>query len=531
MNQWIKWATCFGISCWFSVEAQSPRQIYYPTRVKPRSFAELSAPAPGHWYGRIVKPKEKVIETYDIYHTRTNRKEYDAQLVLILTEPLPVNYQPGSLYASLPDPKSGHWRITDNVAKTGTTKVWDQTYILNSSGQKEEVSFFLLEEPTAPVLPKTEPRVDLEPLSTPAIPPPPFPAEHTHPMNSEQIQKPSAKAQSSKIYSKPSNDTTGRFPRGSRPIVGESLDAEPSKPTLVDKIAEEEPNLVTPEPLISKTPLALKEIDWSNEERISKKTETDAAQLAQHISSQSRRWQVDLSKRFLTCTDGKCLVRDQGTEHTEVPFQIGLGRIWLLSLESERLAYELENHRLSSAEVAARTVRLVRRLESLQGHLDLSSQETKSNYGTKLKEKLRDLKKLSEAWNAYETPERKRWVLRWQLAIEDVSAMQERVERLEKLPDFLLPPSVTGAVERLSQSLSQRGKYPWLLRKNEQRDLADEISVEVSKLRDDYTQLALLADSLRSKPQEHVDMLVILGAIENLSVYSWTIYSELSDAP
>lgn len=443
--------------------------------VMPRSFAELPRPKKGHWYSREVRQKEGEIVTYDTFHDLDQTGSIIARRSLVLTEPLAASYQPGDLFKALPLPRPGHWYYTQ--ADNGTMRVWDRTYILNSHGQREELSSFLLEEP-----PLTEPE------------------RNTGPSKTLRLQ-----------------------PKGTRPLVGETLEEETPKKT-VDPLK----NIpVGPEVLVEEVPPALTSIDWSDRQVLTTEEKSQLFELTRQVTSQSKRWQFDLSKRFLTCSEGKCLVQKHGQQVVEVPFQVGLGRVWLLSIEAERLAHDLESASLSSEAVATRGVQLVRRMESLQGHLALSVEGTKSSYGDKLQEQLAQLQKLSDRWNVYETSSRKRWVLRWQLVLQDQAAMQERVLRLEKaqvpVPDSLKKPS-----ERLALLFSGDRQHPWELSREEQKELADAIALETSTIREDYKALTRLADTLRPTPKEYVDLLVVLGAAENLSVYAWTIFTELN---
>lgn len=436
---------------------------------------------PGHWYSRVVNLEKNRIEVYDTFFRIENGQQVAFRSSL-KTEPLPKNYKPGDVHKSLVANK-GHWVTT--TTENGIRKSFDAYYEIDSYGLRHLRERIVLTEPVEEVE-----KVEAE-----------------KPKDKRKLVHPSE--------------------LGQPPIVGEGSE---DTDIIAKKPSERlKPTSSGPEKLLRILPEAVLSVDWSKySDKVSREDRAELIRLLEATKAESSRWQFDLSKRFLTCADGKCLVRDRGKGAIEVPFQVGLGRIWLLSIEAERLAYDLKEQNLRPEDEFGQTLQLLRRMKSMEAHLKYLARDSLSNYADKLGGHQKSLEKMTDDWSAFKHSEGKQWVLRWQLLAKDIQVFIERAAKLEtKLPDSKAR-MVRQTSDELKKLLAEMGKRPWEASSEDQYEKAKEIYFEATAaFRKEYISLARWADTLRIEPESYIDMLVMLGAAENTAVYSWIIMEEL----
>jgi hypothetical protein len=306
---------------------------------------------------------------------------------------------------------------------------------------------------------------------------------------------------------------------GRAPVVGEEF-TQPKKA---------EPAVAGPEALLRHIPKAVMSVNWAKgSEPVSAHRRAQFVDALTTLGSEAGRWQFDLSKRFLTCTDGKCLIRQNGDELIELPFQVGLGRIWLLRLEAERLVYDLKQGKLTDNQEKTQLLQVLRRLESLDAQLKAFQADRPGAYVAQLDRDADTLRELVHDWAPIVSPKRKQWMLRWQMLAKDAQVLGERAAGLkDRVPQLsALLGKTARQLEGVLKTLPER---PWEGSDEEQYDAARRIYFEATAdLRDKYREVARVADSLRSEPQDYIDLLVVMGAAENTGVYCWTIMDELS---
>ncbi|MBY0369970.1 hypothetical protein K2X33_04735 [bacterium] len=465
----------------------------------------------GQWYSRTVDTENKVVSHYATYALYFSNGESRLQMREVFREALPSGYQPGDLEKALPAPND---QISyESVLDPDFGGKLRDTYQVVSSfdyyGVRTKRKRFILREPvSAPTAPKEE--VLPPPVDTPLV----SEDKPAAPAPSEKVSQPRRLVPPSEL--------------GQGPLVGESLAraSEPKLPALVAKPKG-------PSPLVEKRPEASDSVDWleNSTEGFSQENQKTAGALLKAITVESSRWQFDLSQRFLTCNEGMCLIRESGKGVVEVPFQVGMGRVWLLNLEAGHLAHALENGTLTRTEAATHLLHLLRRLEAMEGHLEFSHEGSKSNYSSKLTQILQDLRGVTADWNASDLERGRDWVLRWQLLLLDTQVIEERSVRVEQQVGAASGQTLKALRESLRTITESVGEKPWEESAEFQYELAKKIYFEaLPELRRSYKAFAREADRLRPTPGVYIDMLAVLGAAENLGVYSWKIMEELSQS-
>ena len=85
------------------------------------------------------------------------------------------------------------------------------------------------------------------------------------------------------------------------------------------------------------------------------------------------------------------------------------------------------------------------------------------------------------------------------------------------------------ASAELETAFDKMGEEPWDLSPTEQYEIAKALYLEVlNPVREEYRNLARQADKLRSNQADYINLLMVMGASENILVYSWTIMDELA---
>jgi len=575
----------------------------------PHTFSELPRPEAGHWYGRVVERDRNVISTWNCYFVLNSWGEYKSRWTKVLDEPLPVGYQPGSYAAQLPVPTAGHWHERETTEKSNVVRIYDASFVINTSGFKEKQIRFLLEEPqpeivksvTKPVEPervavpevkssdpteaesKTKLKVAPEPTEEPlakseatdrTVRPPSELKKRTEPEldieklaetfnertprpRSESRKKADLKAPSEKVEESANRSTDlERTPRprseskatlnsediipkrprllppssiGIAPIVGEELsDLESKRSSLVK---EGKSVIPVPEPLVEAQPSVASKQDWSERgAELFPQGRKEMVQLLGGVISNTGRWQIDLSKRFLNCNNGICIVRERGTEKIEIPFQVGLGRIWLLKIEAERLVFDLDKRRLKKPQEVSATLQLVRRMESLEALLEFSHTNSLDPYNENLNAGLDKAREITQGWNPFSTDNQKIEVLRWQLLAKDIRVFSERTLSLKKIMNAKTGILLKETSAKLEALLKTMGDDPWSLEPVEQYEIARKLYVEaLAPVRNQYSALAREADALRGQSTNSINLLMVLGAAENIAIYSWTIMDDLAN--
>ncbi len=470
-----------------------------PPRIK--STAELPRLPEGRWYSQIVDRARGVILHRETFMMIQPNGESSSHFLVTREQPLPEGYQPGDLEAALPKVETSHW-YTYSETET-ERRVWDTYYAFDSYGFRHTRTRFLLEEG----------------IKKKAAEPAPIAVTPVEKKKGKPVKRPSKLVPPSEL--------------GMAPLVGESKgDLAADKLTLPEtKIAEVTKKKTGPESLLIEVPEMATTIDWNKDlPEFSNRDRNAIIKLLRTTESDCSRWQFDLSKQFLTCTDGKCLVRDRGKGNVEVPFQVGLGRVWVLSLEAERLAYALEEGDLSAKEEREQILQVVRRLESLEALLEYSHGNSKSNYVEKIEESLAALKKGSRKWNSFSNQQEKATALRWQVLARDIQAFTERSAKLAPSVPKNLKQTVEATSLQLKDFMASAGSKPWQASHEAQYELARQLYFDTTApLREVYRDLARHADTLRDTPEDYINLLVLLGTAENLAVYGWTIMEELAE--
>lgn len=459
----------------------------------------------GHWYSRTVDAKRGVVVYHDTYMAVEANGEVRNHYIVVKESKIPKDYKPGDFEAKLPALPGGSWFSYSE--SDGVRSVFENYYVYDAYGLRMTRSRFLLQEP----MKMPEPKVTEAPKETETAPAVAAPTDR--------------KAKKGKRLS-PSL-------LGAAPLVGEAKSDLLEDPLAGSEKAELRAKETSdgPEPLVSEIPHMATSLEWNQDApELSAKSRASVMRLLRATGPELSRWQFDLSKRFLTCTEGKCLVRDRGKGKIEVPFQVGLGRIWALSLELDRLAYAMEGQRLSEKEEREQILQLVQRLDSLQALLEFSRKESKSNYAERVDENLLTLKAGTRTWNIFTSQNEKTWALRWQVLARDAGAFVERADRLNaKLPSPLRE-ITQEAAENLTLLLKEAGPQPWEKSDDAQYELAKTLYFDTTApLRKAYRDFARHADTLRDEPQNYIDLLVLMGTAENLGVYGWTIMDELAE--
>ena len=451
-----------------------------------------------HWWSRAVDVRKGMVDYYETYIVIENGVEVNKR-VLRTSMPLPAGYREGDFAAALSVPAEGHTLAT-GPSEDGGVATWEQYHVYNAYGIRRVRQKLLLIEPAPKPAPKPEPQLE----------------EITDPML-ELLPEP--KAESVRGAGRGRSKLLPPSRLGRAPVVGEEF-TQPKKA---------EPAAVGPETLLRHVPPAASSVNWAKgSEPLSTHRRAQFVEALTTLGSEAGRWQFDLSKRFLTCTEGKCLIRQNGDELVELPFQVGLGRIWLLRLETERLVYDLKQGKLTDNEEKTQLLQVLRRLESLDAQLKAFQAENPGAYVEQIGRDADTLRELVQDWAPSLTPERKQWMLRWQMLAKDAQVLSERASGLKTRV-----PQLAGLLEKTARQLNGILKgisdKPWEGSDEAQYEAARRIYFEATAdLREKYREVARVADSLRSEPQDYVDLLVVMGAAENTGVYSWTIMDELS---
>ena len=299
------------------------------------------------------------------------------------------------------------------------------------------------------------------------------------------------------------------------------LELDPEAPTLLPKASPTKPA----PPLTREVPAALERVPWVTDDKSMSTPEreqlnADVARLASKTTS----WQNDFLDRFSNCEAGFCLAKKNGTfEKLPMPFQIPMGQVRLLKLETEHLAYRLREEATPSPRTMALVLRVVRRTEALRPLLEATAVVKERPYVEGIEEALASLQSLSKNWNYFSTAESKGWVLRWQLLALDVQVWRENLDFLSRTAEGDTAEHLKRAAREIESAHRKMGEAPWELPMDEQHALAKQIYDAVTQLYHDYPTLSRKTDGTSREADAYLGMIAFLGANENVRYLAYNV--------
>jgi|GEM_PF-6295361 len=333
---------------------------------------------------------------------------------------------------------------------------------------------------------------------------------------------------------KTSKSSKPEFHFPSRSIAREEIPSEfpDSGPTAPEKSADSAASpLRVPEILLKQVPLSVGALEWlGDNEEIS---ESEAAELLEDLLRMREgvlEWQANMHGRFALCPVDKAEARDNGTLETlYIPYEVVKGRIWLVKVQLDNLIYGLRMGNYANEKWMATFVQLVRRVEALESQLEAIAEESKRTYHLTINDTLSAIKKYAVRFNALESEKRKTWVLRWQVIAESLQVIRERSPVFHAAFSKKKQKEWDGVIEDLDHVASKIvDEGPWTTPLSTQESLSREIYKASNRLAKLYTEAAEWVDA-GLKPVPHIDAIAVLGANEDVRIFTFTQLKLLSE--
>ncbi len=316
----------------------------------------------------------------------------------------------------------------------------------------------------------------------------------------------------------------------SRSIDREEIPSEfpESGPVVAEKSAAP---LRVPERLLKELPSSVVALDWlGDNEQLGDSDAADLLALLLEMREGVLEWQANMHGRFALCPVDKAEARDNGTLETlYIPYEVVKGRIWLVKVQLDNLIYGLRKNEHANEKWMATFVQLVRRLEALESQLQAIAEESKRMYHKTITDGLSAIKKYAIRFNAVESEKRKTWVLRWQVIAESLQVIRERSPVFRTAFTTKKQKEWDDAIAELSEAASAiTDEGPWTTPLSKQESLSRQIYKASNRLAKYYTEAAEWVDA-GLKPDPHIDAIAVLGANEDVRIFTFTQLQLLSE--
>jgi len=297
------------------------------------------------------------------------------------------------------------------------------------------------------------------------------------------------------------------------------IDLEPDETVLPKAFSVPAP------PLTKIAPPSLEKVTWVTEgKQLSEAEHDELVNGVRDLSKSTTAWQNDFLDRFSNCATGFCMAKKNGTfEKLPMPFQIPMGQVRLLKLETEYLAYLLKQEEKPSPKTMAQALRVVRRAEALRPLLESTAVVKARPYVTGMEDSLKVLQNVSKNWNYFSTSESKGWVLRWQLLAIDMEVWQENLEYMSRTIKGEARDRLDKVASEIGKAAKQIGAAPWELPMNEQSQIARNIYRQVSLLYHDYPELSAKSEKSSREADSYLGIIAFLGANENVRYLAYNV--------
>lgn len=316
----------------------------------------------------------------------------------------------------------------------------------------------------------------------------------------------------------------------SRSIDREEIPSEfpEAGPATVEKAAAP---LRVPEILLKQSPSSIRALDWlGDSEQLGDSEATDLLALLLETREGVLEWQANMHGRFALCPVDKAEARDNGTLETlYIPWEVVSGRIWLVKVQLDNLIYGLRKNDHANERWMATFVQLIRRLEALESQLQAIAEESQRAYHKTITSTLSAMKKYANRYNAVESEKRKTWVLRWQVIAESLQVIRERSSVFQKAFSSKKQKEWNDAIEALNAAASGIvDEGPWTTPLSQQEELSRAIYKASNRLAKLYPEAAEWVDA-GLKPDPHIDAIAVLGANEDVRIFTFTQLQLLSE--
>lgn len=316
----------------------------------------------------------------------------------------------------------------------------------------------------------------------------------------------------------------------SRTIDREEIPSEfpEAGPEMVEKAAAP---LRVPESLLKQLPASVRALDWfGDSEKLGDSEASDLLAILLETREGVLEWQANMHGRFALCPVDKAEARDNGTLETlYIPWEVVSGRIWLVKVQLDNLIYGLRKNEYANQMWMSSFVQLVRRLEALESQLQAIAEESQRAYHKTITGALASMKKYAIRYNAVESEKRKTWVLRWQLIAESLQVIRERSAVFQKAFSSKKQKEWNEAIDGLNAAASKiTDDGPWTIPLAQQEILSREIYKASNRLAKLYPDAAEWVDA-GLKPDPHIDAIAVLGANEDVRIFTFTQLQLLSE--
>ncbi len=174
-------------------------------------------------------------------------------------------------------------------------------------------------------------------------------------------------------------------------------------------------------------------------------------------------------------------------------------------------------------------VQMFRRLEALESQLQAIAEESKREYHKTITSALSAMKKYASRYNAVGSDKRKTWVLRWQVIAESLQVIRERSSVVQPAFSSKKQKEWNQAVDAINMAASGiADEGPWTTPLSKQEQLSREIYKAINRLAKLYTDAAEWVDA-GLKPDPHIDAIAVLGANEDVRIFTFTQLQLLSE--